>query len=136
MLANDDLPIVVLLLANQHRCITHTLRRMPKPHIPSKANRQQLRGLFCIAAGIIVFSRQFSLPAALYLVLDVDLPNPQACGRLFQLHAKPNRIDPIQPDQFADLNDEQSAIAVIMQRLYEGDVLAREPDCCHVMIPM
>jgi hypothetical protein len=38
------------------------------------------------------------------------------------------------------LNDEQSAIVVIMQRLHEGDVsgdvLAREPDYCHLMMPM
>jgi hypothetical protein len=38
------------------------------------------------------------------------------------------------------LNDEQSAIVVIMQRLHEGDVsgdiLAREADYCHMMVPM
>jgi hypothetical protein len=38
------------------------------------------------------------------------------------------------------LNDEQSAIIVIMQRLHEGDVsgdiLAREANYCHMMIPM
>jgi hypothetical protein len=38
------------------------------------------------------------------------------------------------------LNDEQSAIVIIMQRLHEGDVsgdiLAREADYCHLMIPM
>jgi hypothetical protein len=38
------------------------------------------------------------------------------------------------------LNDEQSAIIVIMQRLHEGDVsgdiLAREANYCHLMIPM
>jgi hypothetical protein len=38
------------------------------------------------------------------------------------------------------LNDEQSAILVIMQRLHEGDVsgdiLAREADYRHMMIPM
>jgi hypothetical protein len=36
------------------------------------------------------------------------------------------------------LNDEQSAIVIIMQRLHEGDVsgdiLAREADYCHLMI--
>jgi hypothetical protein len=38
------------------------------------------------------------------------------------------------------LNDERSAIVVIMQRLHEGDVsgdiLAREANYCHMMIPM
>jgi hypothetical protein len=38
------------------------------------------------------------------------------------------------------LNDERSAIVVIMQRLHEndvsGDILAREADYCHMMIPM
>jgi hypothetical protein len=38
------------------------------------------------------------------------------------------------------LNDERSAIVIIMQRLHEGDVsgdiLAREADYCHLMIPM
>jgi hypothetical protein len=38
------------------------------------------------------------------------------------------------------LNDEQSAIIVIMQRLQEwdvsGDLLAREANYCHLMIPM
>ena len=38
------------------------------------------------------------------------------------------------------LNDEQSAIVVIMQRLHEGDVsgdiLAREANYCHMLIPM
>jgi hypothetical protein len=38
------------------------------------------------------------------------------------------------------LNDERSAIIIIMQRLHEGDVsgdiLAREADYCHLMIPM
>jgi hypothetical protein len=38
------------------------------------------------------------------------------------------------------LNDEQSAIVIIMQRLHEndvsGDVLNREADYCHLMIPM
>jgi hypothetical protein len=38
------------------------------------------------------------------------------------------------------LNDEQSAIVIIMQRLHEGDVsgdiLAREANYCHLMIPM
>jgi hypothetical protein len=38
------------------------------------------------------------------------------------------------------LNDERSAIVIIMQRLHEGDVsgdvLARESDYCHLMIPM
>jgi hypothetical protein len=38
------------------------------------------------------------------------------------------------------LNDERSAIIVIMQRLHEGDVsgdiLAREANYCHLMIPM
>jgi hypothetical protein len=38
------------------------------------------------------------------------------------------------------LNDEQSAIVVSMQRLHEGDVsgdiLAREANYCHMMIPM
>ena len=38
------------------------------------------------------------------------------------------------------LNDEHSAIIVIMQRLHEddvsGDILARESDYCHLMIPM
>jgi hypothetical protein len=38
------------------------------------------------------------------------------------------------------INDERSAIVIIMQRLHEGDVsgdiLARESDYCHLMIPM
>jgi hypothetical protein len=38
------------------------------------------------------------------------------------------------------LNDERSAIVIIMQRLHggdvSGDVLARESDYCHLMIPM
>jgi hypothetical protein len=38
------------------------------------------------------------------------------------------------------LNDDTSAIIIIMQRLHEGDVsgdvLAREADYCHLMIPM
>jgi hypothetical protein len=38
------------------------------------------------------------------------------------------------------LNDERSAIVIIMQRLHEGDVsgdvLARESDYCHLTIPM
>jgi hypothetical protein len=38
------------------------------------------------------------------------------------------------------LNDDDSAIVIIMQRLHEGDVsgdiLARESDYCHLMIPM
>jgi hypothetical protein len=37
------------------------------------------------------------------------------------------------------LNDERSAIVIIMQQLHEGDVsgdvLARESNCCHLMIP-
>jgi hypothetical protein len=38
------------------------------------------------------------------------------------------------------LNDERSAIVIIMQRLHEndvsGDILAREANCCHMMVPM
>jgi hypothetical protein len=38
------------------------------------------------------------------------------------------------------LNDERSAIVIIMQRLHEGnvsgDILAREANHCHLMIPM
>jgi hypothetical protein len=38
------------------------------------------------------------------------------------------------------LNDDNSAIVIIMQRLHDGDVsgdiLAREADYCHLMIPM
>jgi hypothetical protein len=38
------------------------------------------------------------------------------------------------------INDERSAIVTIMQRLHEGDVsgdiLARESDYCHLMVPM
>jgi hypothetical protein len=38
------------------------------------------------------------------------------------------------------LNDDRSAIVVIMQRLHEndvsGDILAREADYCHMMVPM
>jgi hypothetical protein len=38
------------------------------------------------------------------------------------------------------LNDDRSAIVIIMQRVHEGDVsgdiLARESDYCHLMIPM
>jgi hypothetical protein len=38
------------------------------------------------------------------------------------------------------LNDEDSAIVVVMQRLKDtdvsGDILAREADYCHLMIPM
>jgi hypothetical protein len=38
------------------------------------------------------------------------------------------------------INDDNSAIVVIMQRLHEndvsGDILAREADYCHMMVPM
>jgi hypothetical protein len=38
------------------------------------------------------------------------------------------------------LNDERSATVVIMQRLHEndvsGDILAREANYCHMMVPM
>jgi hypothetical protein len=38
------------------------------------------------------------------------------------------------------LNDDNSAIVIIMQRLHEndvsGDILAREADYCHMMVPM
>jgi hypothetical protein len=70
----------------------------------------------------------------------VRLDDPHNVIKIESQLVRENTVRFVRESMFNRVNDDDSAIIVVMQRLHEndvsGDILAREADYCHLIIPM